>query len=128
MKKKAWKSKIKKACIEAGTYKPYFDHVIATLAEINEKTDAARTEYEESEEGMVIEQTNKSGFTNLVKNPLFSVWMDLEKLALTYWTALGLTPAGLKKINEEALQADKGKKAANNLMQILEERQKRKTG
>ena len=126
MKKRAWKSRIKKACMEAGTYKPYFDNVIDTLAGIMEIRDQAKADYDESEEGLVTAQTNKSGFTNLVKNPLFSIWEDMTKLALTYWTALGLTPAGLKKINDEAFQKDKGKKAANNLMEMLAESKKGK--
>ena len=105
--------------MEAGTYKPYFDHVIDTLAGIMEVRDQAKTDFDESGEGMVTEQTNKSGFTNMVKNPLFSVWEDMNKLALTYWKDLGLTPAGLKKINDEAFQKDKGRKSANNLMEML---------
>ena len=119
MKKKAWKTKIKKACQAAGTYKPYFDNVIDTLAGIMENRDKAKEEFDESGEGMIIEQTNKSGYTNTVKNPLFSVWEDMNKLALTYMTALGLTPAGLKKINDEAFNKDKGKESANNLLGML---------
>ena len=119
MKKRAWKAKIKKACQAAGTYKPYFDNVIDALAGVLENRDKAKQEFDDSEEGMVIEQTNKSGFTNKVKNPLFSVWEDMNKLALTYMTALGLTPAGLKKINAEAFNKEKGKEAANNLLGML---------
>ena len=119
MKKKTWKSRIKKACQDAGTYKPYFDNVIDALAGVLEVRDQAKETFDESGEGMVKEQTNKSGFTNMVKNPLFSVWEDMNKLALTYMTALGLTPAGLKKINDEAFNKDKGKESANNLLGML---------
>ena len=31
----------------------------------------------------------------------------MNRDALAYWRDLGLTPAGLKKINEEAMAADK---------------------
>ena len=118
MKKTAWRNRIKKACIEAGTYKPYFDGVIRTLAEVLEKRDEAQQEYEESDEGLLIEQTNKSGFTNKVKNPIVSIWEDMNKLALNYWRDLGLTPAGLKKINEEPFA--KTGKQSNNLLDLLE--------
>jgi hypothetical protein len=32
------------------------------------------------------------------------VWQDLNTQALAYWRDLGLTPAGLKKLNEAALK------------------------
>ena len=120
MKKTAWKNKIKKACEAAGTYKPYFDHVIASLAEVLEKRDEAQEMYKNSEDGLVIEQTNKSGFTNTVKNPLVCIWEDMNKLALTYWRDLGLTPAGLKKINEESFT--KTREKGNSLMDLLEKK------
>ena len=55
----------------------------------------------------IIKHTNKGGATNIVKNPALILWDDLNKSALSYWRDLGLTPAGLKKIDEAAL---KGKK------------------
>ena len=119
MKKRAWKAKIKKACRDAGTYKPYFDHVIDTLAGILEKRDQAWNEYEESEDGLIIEQTNKSGHTNKIKNPLISLWDDLNKSALVYWKELGLTPAGLKKMNEECF-VKKEKEEGNSLIRRLQ--------
>lgn len=125
MKKRAWKTKIKKACREAGTYKQYFDHVIDTLAGILEKRDQAWEEYEESEEGLTIEQTNKSGHTNTVKNPLICIWDDMNKSALTYWKELGLTPAGLKKINEECFAAKENDRG-NSLIRKLQQVQERK--
>ena len=45
MKKDTWVKKIKKACEEAGTYRPYFDYAITTLAEILEKRDDAAKAY-----------------------------------------------------------------------------------
>lgn len=122
MKKRAWKTKIKKACVEAGTYKPFFDYVIDTLAGILEQRDEAAEILAEEDEKLIVEQTNKSGFTNMVKNPAFTVWDDMNKSALTYWRDLGLTPAGLKKINEEVFQKAKDEKNSNNLMELLKNR------
>lgn len=118
MKKRTWKTKLKKACKEAGTYKPYFDHVIDTLAEILEKRDEAMEAYNmDDDEKIVTEVTQKNG-TVKVKNPLVAIWEDLNKLALNYWRDLGLTPAGLKKLNEEAfLQAAEEKE--NPLMGFI---------
>ena len=123
MKKRAWKTRIKKACIEAGTYKPYFDFVIDTLAGVLEKRDEAQQQYDEGDHQLVIETTNKGGFTNQVKNPLITLWDDLNKSALSYWRDLGLTPAGLKKLNEESF-ANKKEKAANTLLGLLAEKRK----
>ena len=44
MEQRKWKNKIKKACRDAGTYKPYFDNVIDTLASILEKRDEAEAQ------------------------------------------------------------------------------------
>lgn len=41
------------------------------------------------------------------QNPLLRLINDLNRDALTYWRDLGLTPAGLKKINESALKDNK---------------------
>ena len=104
MESKKWKNKIKKACREAGTYQPYFDHVIDTLAAILEKRDQAEDQYIDSGSQPVIIHTNQGGNDNFVKNPCLVLWDELNKSALAYWRDLGLTPAGLKKLNEEALK------------------------
>lgn len=105
MTKKAWKAKIKKACKEAGTYQAFFDAVIDSLAGIMEMRDNAQEKFEQSGGSSIVKHTNKGGATNIVKNPALQVVMDCNAQALTYWRELGLTPAGLKKINDEALRA-----------------------
>lgn len=124
MKKRAWKSKIKSACKDAGTYKPFFDHVINTLAEVLEKRDEAMEMYNmDDSEKIVVEVTNKNG-TAKVKNPLIAIWEDLNKLALQYWRDLGLTPAGLKKLNEESFA--KSEKQSSSLLGLLEKQKEMK--
>lgn len=116
MKQRAWKSKIKKACIEAGTYRPYFDTTIETLAGILEYRDQAAEAYKEDGDGPVITFTNKNGSKNKVKNPLLVIVNDMNTAALSFWRDLGLTPAGLKKINEANM---KEKKKKNGLLDLL---------
>lgn len=106
MKRETWKKRIQSAAEQAGTYKPCFDEVISTLAGILEKRDEALKAYEESGEGPIVEYTNKGGSTNKVKNPALTLWDDLNKSALSYWRELGLTPAGLKKLKDDALRSD----------------------
>lgn len=103
MTKKQWKTKIKKACLMAGTYQKFFDNVIDTLAGILETRDHAQEMYEESGAVPVVEHTNKGGATNVVKNPSLVIIMECNVQALAYWRDLGLTPAGLKRLGEKGL-------------------------
>lgn len=107
MKARRWKTKIENACRDAGTYRSFFSGTISTLATIMEKRDDAYKKWEEEGFPLTAEYTNKSGATNTSEHPLYAIWSDLEKTALTYWRDLGLTPAGLKKINEKAMQKKK---------------------
>lgn len=103
MTKKRWKSKIKASCVEIGTYRPSFDQMIDTLAEILERRDEAMDVYKKTGGNPIISHTNKSGATNYVQNPALRLANDLNRDALVYWRELGLTPAGLKKLNDKAL-------------------------
>ena len=91
-----------KATWKAGTYQPYFDLTIDALAEILTKRDAAEQKFIETGAQMVIAHTNKGGATNAVQNPLLRIINDFNRDALAYWRDLGLTPAGLKRINDKA--------------------------
>lgn len=121
MKAAAWAKKIKQACEEAGTYRPYFQTVINMLADIMEQRDDAMQKYEATGKNTVVAHTNKGGATNIVKNPALVVIMDLNAQALSYWRDLGLTPSGLKKINERALEQKKGKGLADMVAEMLGE-------
>lgn len=101
---KTWRARIKKACKEAGTYRPFFDFTIMTLAEIMERRDEALEQYVMSGGKPVVVHTNKAGASNLERNPTLLVAADCEKTALQYWRDLGLTPAGLKRIDENSLK------------------------
>lgn len=107
MTKRAWKMKIKKACKQAGTYRPFFDMTIDTLADILEKRDKAEQEFKDSGSETIVEHTNKGGATNKEQNPALQLINNYNRDALTYWRDLGLTPSGLKKINEKAMQKPK---------------------
>lgn len=119
MKKRTWEKRIKEACTAAGTYRPFFDNVISTLAGILERRDDAEDQFNESGGETIVEYTNKNGSTNMVKNPALAVWDDLNKSALAYWRDLGLTPAGLKKIDDTALKSQKKDAFADALSDLL---------
>lgn len=118
MKKKTWKTRIKAACKDAGTYKPFFDSVIDTLAGIMEMRDNALEKFEQSGGNTIVKHTNKGGSTNIVKNPALVVIMDCNAQALAYWRDLGLTPAGLKRIDESGMKKPKGNALAEALRSI----------
>ena len=121
MKKNTWRQRIRRACREAGTYKPCFDHMIDSLAGILETRDKAREQFEESGAEAVVEHTNKSGNTNLVKNPALSLILECESQALTFWRELGLTPAGLKRIDDKGFE-EKEQSEKKTALEILREK------
>ena len=118
MTKLKWKNQIVKHCKAVGTYKDSFVPVIETLAEILEQRDMIREDFEESGARSVVIHINKAGAENLSKNPLLALWDEMNKSALAYWRDLGLTPAGLKRIDEQAVKVKKGNALAEALKDL----------
>ena len=108
MNKTEWISKIRRACIEAETYKPFFDTVIDELARIMEIRDKAEEKFKAMGGEPVVEHTNKAGFTNVAKNPALTVITEQNPQALAYWRDLGLTPNGYKTLTGETIDEKKG--------------------
>lgn len=104
MDKEAWTERIREACKAASTYRPYFDDAIETLADILERRDLAREVFVVSGGNVLVDHTNKAGATNIEQNPALRLINDLNRDALAYWRDLGLTPAGLKRINEAEMK------------------------
>lgn len=113
-----WQEKIKSSCEAAGTYRPFFDEIISTLAGILERRDEALRQFEVSGGHVIVAHTNKGGATNLEQNPALRAINDMNRDALAYWRDLGLTPAGLKKINESALKGQKSTSLSELLKDI----------
>ena len=104
MEKKEWVRNINAACKKAGTFQPQFRYVIETLAQIMEDRDKVHDQYVASGSHPTITHTNKAKETNIVKNPMLVMECELNAQALAYWRDLGLTPAGLKKLNADAVK------------------------
>ena len=115
MEKKEWMRKINAACKKAGTYQPQFEYVIETLAQIMEDRDKVHEQYVTSGAKPTIIHTNKAKESNAVKNPMLVIEMELNAQALAYWRDLGLTPAGLKKLNDDAMKPKKQSSLADLL-------------
>lgn len=118
MKRKTWEKRIIEQCKQAGTYRDFFLPAIETLAGILEKRDDAQLIFEKSGGQIVVEHTNRVGATNTEQNPALRLINDLNRDALTYWRDLGLTPAGLKKINEESMKPRKKSTLAEVLAEL----------
>lgn len=119
MKKATWKNRITEACRAAGTYRDFFLPVIDTLAGILEKRDEAQDMFAKSGGNILVKHTNKGGATNIEQNPALRLINDLNRDALAYWRDLGLTPAGLKKIDEEAMKPKKQNSLEKVLMDLV---------
>lgn len=104
MDKSRWIRRIRKETKDAGTYKKCFESVIETLADILTRRDEAQEAYDGNP---IVEHTNRAGIVNYEQNPAIRLVNDLNRDALAYWKELGLTPAGLKRINEAALKEQK---------------------
>lgn len=119
MKAASWRKKLKQACEDAGTYRPYFDSVISTLADILEARDAAQKWYEDSGAKPVIYYTNKAGNKNLTQHPALTTISSMNKEALSYFRDLGLTPAGLKKVTGKVMTEEQ-KSKFSEIFSVLE--------
>lgn len=122
MDKESWKRRIKSACRKAGTYQKYYDDVISSLSEILEKRDQAEQVYIDSGSKPLVEYTNKAGATNHTKNPALILWNDFNTSALAYWRDLGLTPAGLKRLDSKPINTDKESELEKAMRELREER------
>ena len=90
--------KTKENMIALGVYKPEFDNTIAIYSGLIEQYQALEKEFKKSK-FMVVEKTGYSD--NAKKSPMVATLESLRKDILAYSNALGLTPSGLKKINDE---------------------------
>lgn len=114
-----YKKKIVKAMEVLQIYKEEYENVIEILAKMLFDYDMAEIAFNESGGRYVIEYTNKAGATNIVKNPHWIVIESLRADILTYSRELGLTPAGLKKMQGK-LDNDKRKSALASALELLE--------
>jgi P27 family predicted phage terminase small subunit len=95
-------------------YKPEFDLTISIYASLVDQYKQLEKEFKKSK-FTVVEETGYSD--NKKKHPLVGSLESLRKDILAYSNALGLTPAGLRKIND---QANKPKRKQSKLEMALD--------
>ena len=90
-----------------GTYRKEFSPTIDRLAALYVQRERIETQFRESGENAVILHTNKAGATNAAKNPFLTARDEVYTQLLSHERELGLTPSGLKKLNEAELHPRK---------------------
>jgi phage terminase small subunit len=94
-------------------YKPEFNITISIYAGLVEQYQMLEKEFKKSK-FTVVEKTGYSD--NTKKSPMVGTLESLRKDILAYSNALGLTPSGLKKLNDEM---NKDKKQVSKLEMAL---------
>lgn len=100
---------------EVNTYKPQFNATIKIYAETQQIYNNAYKDFIISGGKTMEEYTNNSGYTNVRKTATYLAIEYLRNDLFNYRSILGLTPLGLKKINDEM----KAKKKTSKLAQAL---------
>lgn len=100
---------------EVNTYKPQFNATIKIYAENQQMYNQAYKDFIISGGKMTEEYTNNAGSTNIRKTATYMAIETLRNDLMNYRSMLGLTPLGLKKINDEM----KAKKKTSKLTQAV---------
>lgn len=98
MKRALWEKKLKEQIKFDADFIPSFQTTIKILSEILEERDNVYTAYQKDGARPVIEFTSDRGAVNMKPNPLLKQWQELNTSALAYLRDLGLTAAGLRKL------------------------------
>ena len=117
-RKKDWVDAITQDCKGLGVYKTAFDPAIEMLADVMVQREDIWKEFEDSGGKSMLPYPNKGGAENFVKNTILGMWNELTKTALAYRRELGLTPAGLRKLDEKAMKSKKRSPRAEALRDL----------
>ena len=106
----------------AGTYNQAFEPIIKTLARIQTELAKAERDWRANGGEFVTEYTNKSGATNAVKDPYYSVVEGLRGQIVDISAQLGLTPTGQRRVLGNAKAAPSGPTALERALAEARER------
>lgn len=109
---------IRTSCQGLGVYREEFDEAIWALAKVEEERDLAWDEFETEGGIRIVTTINKAGAEYRQQNPSYTVWLNLVAESRSQRRELGLTPAGLKKLREDAMKAPKKSALAEALAKL----------
>ena len=116
MNKTEWKKVIEEQIKFDSGYIPSFQTTIQILSEVLEERDRVYTMYIESGAQPVVNFTSDRGAINLKQNPLLRQWDELTVTALSYLRDLGLTAAGLRKLQGQLQNNNSGERTPESIM------------
>ena len=88
------------------------------MAKVEEERDSAWEEFEAEGGIRIVTTVNKAGAEYRQQNPSYTVWLNLVAESRSQRRELGLTPAGLKKLREDAMKAPKKSALAEALAKL----------
>lgn len=97
-KKRKPENVVREAMKALGTYRQEYEPVILMLCDLKRQYDVLTRQFEES--GYVFYEETSAGTK---KAPIVITLEGLRRDILNYYSQLGLTPQGLKRINEQAV-------------------------
>lgn len=103
---------------QIGTYKAEFSPAITRYSEMRVQYDILMQEWYSDGCKISEEYTNKAGATNIRKTALYLSIESLRRELLEIENTFGLTPAGLKKINDKSMGAKKESALAKALSKL----------
>ena len=98
MTKDEWKIEIENQIKFDHDYIPSFKTTIQILCEMLEERDRVYQQYIDTGAAPVVNFTSDRGAVNLKQNPLLRQWQEINTACLAYLRELGLTAAGLRKL------------------------------
>ena len=99
--------------ISLGVYKPEFETTIKIYAGLVDQYTALSRQFKK----VKYEVTEKTGYSdNSKKSPIVNTLESLRKDILAYSNALGLTPSGLKKLNDGLKENNKKQSKLDKVM------------
>ena len=113
MNKEEWIAAITSQIKIDTDYISSFKTTISILSEILEERDRVYSEYLNAGAHPVIEFTSDRGAKNPKPNPLLKQWQELNTTALAYLRDLGITPAGLRKLQGQLPKNESSGKLSN---------------
>lgn len=96
-----WREVITKAMVDVGSYRDSYSIAIDALADILERRDLAKAQWEKEKKKIIVNKKSDRGAVNKSKNPLLGILRECETDILSYCKDLGLTPAGMKKATSD---------------------------
>lgn len=117
MKAAAYRKKIEAQIKFDADYIPSFDTTIRILSEMLEERDRIYKEYQDTGAQPLCKFTTDRGAENMKPNPLLKQWQEINASCLLYLRDLGLTAAGLRKLQGQF--TEKPQRTESEIMQEI---------